>query len=176
MNLIFIYGAPAVGKLTVAKEFSKITGYKLFHNHLVIDMIMSIFDWDHPERRRLARKFRTELFQSAAKNNINIVTTFGNTANESSSLFLKEMTKAIKDCGGTVYLVHLYCDKSELMKRVTGEERKQHGKITTTEHLERKLSEIDVMSKFDYKDTLSIDNTSVSPHDVAKKIKEHFHI
>ena len=32
MKLVFIYGLPGVGKLTVAKELSIITGYKLFHN------------------------------------------------------------------------------------------------------------------------------------------------
>lgn len=34
MRLIFIYGLPATGKLTVAQELAKRTGYKLFHNHL----------------------------------------------------------------------------------------------------------------------------------------------
>ena len=34
MKHLFLYGAPAVGKLTVAKELADLTGYKLFHNHL----------------------------------------------------------------------------------------------------------------------------------------------
>ena len=32
MNLIFIYGPPAAGKLTVAKALSEINGYKLFRS------------------------------------------------------------------------------------------------------------------------------------------------
>jgi tRNA uridine 5-carbamoylmethylation protein Kti12 len=32
MKLIFLYGPPAVGKLTVAQELVTLTGYKLFHN------------------------------------------------------------------------------------------------------------------------------------------------
>jgi len=35
MRLVFIYGMPATGKLTVAKELVDITGYALFHNHPV---------------------------------------------------------------------------------------------------------------------------------------------
>ena len=34
MKLLFIHGSPAVGKLTVANEIAKLTGFKVFHNHL----------------------------------------------------------------------------------------------------------------------------------------------
>ena len=43
MNHVFIYGAPGVGKLTVAKEFSRISDYKLFHDHILQDSLSLIF-------------------------------------------------------------------------------------------------------------------------------------
>ncbi|HIJ11483.1 TPA: hypothetical protein HA278_05490, partial [Candidatus Woesearchaeota archaeon] len=45
MIFVLIYGPMAVGKLTVAKELVKLTGYKLFHNHLTVDLVGSIFEW-----------------------------------------------------------------------------------------------------------------------------------
>ncbi len=45
MILIFIYGMPASGKLTVARELAGITGFKLFHNHQVVDLLLSIFEF-----------------------------------------------------------------------------------------------------------------------------------
>lgn len=39
MKLLFIYGPPASGKLTVAREPAALTGYRLFHNHLVVDAL-----------------------------------------------------------------------------------------------------------------------------------------
>ncbi len=39
MKLVFIYGPPASGKLTVARELAALTGYKLFHNHLVVEAL-----------------------------------------------------------------------------------------------------------------------------------------
>ena len=45
MRLVFLYGPPAVGKLTVAKALARLTGYKVFHNHLTIDLVASILDW-----------------------------------------------------------------------------------------------------------------------------------
>lgn len=46
MELVVIYGAPGVGKLTVARELARKTGYKLFHNHLTVDLVKSLFDFE----------------------------------------------------------------------------------------------------------------------------------
>jgi tRNA uridine 5-carbamoylmethylation protein Kti12 len=43
MKLVFLHGAPAVGKLTVARELSALTGFRLFHNHLTVDLATSLF-------------------------------------------------------------------------------------------------------------------------------------
>ena len=40
MKTIFIYGAPAAGKLTVANELAKRTGFSVLHNHLINDLII----------------------------------------------------------------------------------------------------------------------------------------
>jgi hypothetical protein len=45
MKLIFIYGLRATGKLTVAQELATLTDYKLFHNHLAVDLLLSIFEF-----------------------------------------------------------------------------------------------------------------------------------
>jgi tRNA uridine 5-carbamoylmethylation protein Kti12 len=46
MRLVFIYGLPATGKLTVARELSSLTGFRLFHNHLAVDLLLSLFDFE----------------------------------------------------------------------------------------------------------------------------------
>lgn len=38
MEFVLLYGPPAIGKLTIAKELQKLKGYKLLHNHLVVDL------------------------------------------------------------------------------------------------------------------------------------------
>lgn len=45
MELIFIYGPAVVGKLTIGRELAKLTGFRLFHNHLTVDAIMAVFDF-----------------------------------------------------------------------------------------------------------------------------------
>ncbi|HGO5304506.1 hypothetical protein [Vibrio harveyi] len=44
MKLVWLHGAPAAGKLTVAKVLHEKYGYKLFHNHLTVDLSLSIYE------------------------------------------------------------------------------------------------------------------------------------
>jgi shikimate kinase len=41
MNFILITGPQAVGKMTVGQELEKITGLKLFHNHMSIELVLA---------------------------------------------------------------------------------------------------------------------------------------
>ena len=43
MNLIVLIGSGAVGKMTVGQELMKITNYRLFHNHHMIEPVLEIF-------------------------------------------------------------------------------------------------------------------------------------
>ena len=45
-KFIQIIGPQAVGKMTVGQELAKITGYKLLYNHMTIEMVRLIFDYD----------------------------------------------------------------------------------------------------------------------------------
>lgn len=76
MKLIFIYGAPAVGKLTVARELEKQTGFKVFHNHLTIDAIEPVFDFGTKSFWKLVHRIRLETISEAALENVNLIFTF----------------------------------------------------------------------------------------------------
>ena len=43
MNLIVLIGSGAVGKMTVGQELMKITDYRLFHNHHILNCDF----WEH---------------------------------------------------------------------------------------------------------------------------------
>ena len=48
MKLIFLHGAPAVGKLTVAKALLRLVPGRLMDNHAAIDLARTIFDFGAP--------------------------------------------------------------------------------------------------------------------------------
>lgn len=43
MKFVFIYGPVASRKLTIARELGRMTGYAVFHNHLIVDAVAAVF-------------------------------------------------------------------------------------------------------------------------------------
>ena len=64
MKLVFIIGNSAVGKMTVGQELEKITGLRLFHNHMIIEPILQIF---HDFRIDLINEIRELIFRRFAE-------------------------------------------------------------------------------------------------------------
>ena len=64
MKLVIIYGPPATGKLTVANELAKITKFKIFHNHLTVDLLNSLLEFGTDSYFNFSDKIRLELLGS----------------------------------------------------------------------------------------------------------------
>jgi len=47
-QVIFLFGRPGVGKLTVGELLAIDTGYRLLHNHAVVDLVTSLFSFGSP--------------------------------------------------------------------------------------------------------------------------------
>jgi broad-specificity NMP kinase len=77
MKLILIYGPPGVGKLSVATALSASTGFKLFHNQLTVNCVLSMFDFNSSPFVKLVDKIRLEIFEEALREKIpGIIFTF----------------------------------------------------------------------------------------------------
>ncbi len=61
MRLVLLFGPQAVGKMTVGQELAKMTGLKLFHNHMTIDLVLNFFEYGTPPFKRLVNSFRNEI-------------------------------------------------------------------------------------------------------------------
>ena len=70
MKLIFLYGLPATGKLTVAMELAAMTGFRHFHNHLVVDLLLSVFDFGSPPFVALREDIWLSVFDQACRNQV----------------------------------------------------------------------------------------------------------
>ncbi len=76
MKLVFIYGPPAAGKLTIARKVSEQTGLSLFHNHLIVDAVGAVFPFGSEQFRRLREKFWFETFEAALQDGRSLIFTF----------------------------------------------------------------------------------------------------
>ncbi len=131
MELIFISGLPGVGKLTVAKELSALTGYKLFHNHLVVDLLLSVFPFGSPQFVDLRESIWLSVFDQAGRAGLpGLIFTFAaeNTVRQS---FVTKVQDAVAANRGTLFFVELVCDEQELQQRMDTLSRRQHTKLTS---------------------------------------------
>ncbi|MBR9678865.1 MAG: AAA family ATPase [Nanoarchaeota archaeon] len=171
MKLVFLYGSPAVGKLTVAKELEKITDYKIFHNHVTLNLVKEYV-------KKLSRVFRTSekvrlvMFDSMAKEAEGLIFTYCYSKPE-DDWFVKEVINVLKKNKSEVCFVHLKTSKEELMKRVNNNSRKKYNKIRTRKKLDENLKKHKFV-EIGFVNNLVIDNTSVKAKDTALKIKKHF--
>jgi len=176
MKLVFIYGPPAAGKLTVAKEVARLTGYKLFHNHMTVDLVSSILDRKSESFWKLVDLYRLEMFEAASKEGIDgLIFTFVYGAPDDNP-FIKETIRRVEKHGGKVCFVQLYCEPSELMGRVKHPSRRNFTKIRTKKVMKRVLGKHDLFSAVPFKNNLRIDNTDLSPKTAARKIVSHFRL
>lgn len=173
MRLLFIYGPPAVGKLTVANEVAKLTGFKVFHNHLSIDAILPVFEFGSKPFFRLVEMIRVETVGEAARENVDIIYTFCY-AKGLDEMHVEKVEKAARENGGEVLFVLLTCDPEELKRRIVLEDRAKFKKANTVEMMEMFLETYDLSSPIPYADTFVIDNTNLDSVSAAAKIVEHF--
>src|SRR5262245_57197679 len=76
MDLVFLHGPPAVGKLTVARELARLTGFRLFHNHLTVDAVTAVFDFGTEPFITLREHIWLTVFAEAARHDVSLVFTF----------------------------------------------------------------------------------------------------
>ena len=172
MKLIVLYGPPAAGKYTITKALSEKTGYKLFHNHLTVDLLKTIFTFGTPDFFRLNQKIRLDIFEQAAKENIpGVIFTFVY-AKGIDDNFIRQLIETVTSNGGEVKFVQIYCEKEELLKRVTEESRKQFHKMKSPETLSQALSEKDWISLIDFVESAKIDSTHLTVDETVAKVLE----
>ncbi|MDD5254368.1 MAG: AAA family ATPase [Candidatus Nanoarchaeia archaeon] len=173
MKLIYIYGIPAVGKLSVGEQLEKITNFKLFHSHLTADYVSTLFPARNKMSDQLKQEIAYKMFEAAAKNNINLIFTLAHQTHHDS--FVKKIIKIVQKYKGEILFVRLICEKRELSKRITQNSRKKFKKATSLKELEEILKRNSYRT-IPFKKSLIIDNTRLSPKKCAQKIKEYYRL
>src|SRR5713226_10409237 len=175
MKLVFIYGPPASGKLTVATELAKLTGFKLFHNHVSIQFVQSIFEFGTKAFSRLTGKYRLEMIEEAAKEGVDTIFTFVYSKGEDDK-FVKRVLQKVRSNGGQACLVRLYCDRKELARRVKSSQRRSMGKVGTEKVLSELFRRYNLDLEIPFHRGLSIDTTHRTPRSAAKSIARHYRL
>jgi hypothetical protein len=173
MKLLFLHGAPAAGKLTVAKALLRLVPGRLMDNHAAIDLALTIFDFGAPGFWELVHDVRLSALDAAAEHRVPLlVTTFCYAEPEDQEQF-GQIEAIVQRQGGKLLPVFLHCSREEALRRVGHPDRVTRRKISSGEHLIRELDRYD-LTAVPRADCLKLD-TSINPADVtARKIVRHF--
>jgi len=136
MRLIFLYGMPASGKLTVARELEALTGYRVFHNHLVVDLLLSVFPFGSAGFVALREGIWLRVFAEATRSGVEgLIFTFAPEPTVSKG-FVGEVVRVLEAAGGSVDFVEVVCPVEEIKRRLASEARRAFGKLTSVELFE----------------------------------------
>ncbi|GIP46793.1 hypothetical protein D3C76_63010 [compost metagenome] len=186
MKLVIIFGPQAVGKMTVGQELEKLTGLKLFHNHMTIELVSHFFDYGSPAGKRLVGLFREEIFEEVAKSDLpGLIFTYVWAFDlPSDREYVEHIRRIFESQGGEVFYVELEADLEERLIRNRDPHRLLHK--ASKRNLAR--SERDLLQTMEKHRLNSLDgeigeanyikinNTACSPDEVARIIQERFQL
>ena len=183
MDLIVLFGSGAVGKMTVGQELMKISDFRLFHNHMMIEPVLEIFGkFDGTVIDRL----REVVFEEFLKTDYTglIFTYMWAFDMQSDWDYIRSVAERFEATGGTVYYVELVADRDVRLERNRTANRLAHkaskrdlpvseARILREESRYR-LESLEGEIPFD--NYIKIDNTHLEPDEAARMIKARFRL
>ena len=169
MKLVFVYGPPAAGKYTVSRRVAEITGLALFHNHLVVDTVASVFPFGSPSFVRLREQFWMDVFKAAVAEDRSLVFTFQPEGSVSPD-FAQRVIDLVRSAGGEVLLVHLKLSADGQMARIANADRAAFGKLRDADLLAKLQAEFAACERAMPEADLVIDTELVSAEAAAAMI------
>jgi hypothetical protein len=184
MNFIVIFGPPAVGKMTVGAELAQRTGFKLFHNHMTIELVLNFFPFGHPQFGELVAEFRQRIFEEVAASDLpGLIFTYVWALNDPvDKANIDAYTALFRQQGGGIYYVELEAEQSERLTRNSTEFRLAHKPskrdIARSEHnllaADQRYTLNSTNDFFYHENYLKINNTAMSAAAAAELIVARF--
>jgi len=183
MKLVVIIGAGAVGKMTVGQELAKITDLRLYHGHMDIELVIQVFGRFNA---RVSGRIREVIFEEFAQSELGgmIFTFMWAFDRPGDWLYIDNLVDIFRQEGAEVCFVELVADQQTRLARHTTPNRLENKpskrdldfstKLLLNEDENYRLTSRD--GEFPYENYIKIDNTSLSPDEVAAKIKERFEL
>ena len=181
MKLVFIIGDAAVGKMTVGQELMKITGLRLFHNHMTIEPVIEIFG--RYDGKTIA-EMRDLIFRNfAASDQYGMIFTLMMDFDMPSEWeYLEHIKQIFEPYGTDFYYVELIAPQEiRLQRNITENRLMNKPSKRDIEASNRRLLNDDSNHRcvshegeitFDH--YLRIDNSDKEPDTVARMIKDAF--
>ena len=165
--LVYLYGPPAAGKLTVARRVQELTGFKLFHNHLTVNAIVEVFDFRTQPFTDVLHRLRLDVFGTAARAGVDLIFT-----NNQAWPGFHEWARLVESTvEGNVAFVQVTAPIDVLCERVASDDRLAHGKLVDAGRLREQVLAADLSPV--HADDLVLDTSVLSPDEAARQVAAH---
>ncbi len=186
LRLVVIFGPAAVGKMTVGMELQRLTGLRLFHNHMAIDLALRFFLFGTPQFSRIVSAIRTRVFEEVASSDLPglIFTYVWALDNAGDKRDVDAVVRFFAERGAQVSYVELAATQEERLRRnVTPLRLAEKAPKRDLEHSRALLLEHDTKYRFNSNGDffyprrhIKIENTHLEPTQVAEQIIAAFGI
>ena len=183
MKFVFLFGSGAVGKMTVGQELMKLTGLRLFHNHMTIEPVLEVFGTFNAAA---ISGMRDVVFREFAKtDHYGMIFTYMWAFDLQSEWdYVEHIKKIFAPYGTEFYYVELVADQAVRLERNKTENRLQNkaSKRNIEESDQRlirhdsKYRLVSLPGEIPFDNYLKIDNTHLSAEEAVRRIQEFFHL
>ena len=172
-TLVYLYGPPAAGKLTIAERLAELTGWRLFHNHLTVNAITPVFEFASPAFNEVLHRLRLDVFATAARSDVGLIFTnnsawSGQDARTRFVTFADSAARIVAENGGTTRFVQITAPLAVLETRVADASRRAHGKLVDVRRLRELLATHDAAPL--HPDDMIVDSSDLTPEEAADRI------
>ena len=171
MDLVFLHGPAASGKLTVARELGSRLNFGVFHNHLVVDALTSVFQFGSQPFVELREQFWLATFEQATTAGVSMIFTFTPEPTVTPG-FAERAHAAIEAAGGHIHFTRLTVSEQEQERRLDVPSRHEFAKLTDVAAL-RRLRAAQGELGLPPAD-LTIDTETMTPSEAARQVIDAF--
>lgn len=182
MRLLLLFGPQAVGKMTVGQALTKITPFKLFHNHMTIEPVFQLFDTFHTQA---ILRLRDVIFEEFAKTDqFGLIFTLCWALNHQEDWdYVAHIANIFESAGGETDYCELTAPLDIRLQRNTTENRLREKPtkrdLARSEWLirdaEEKYREVSHPGEIPFPRYLKLDTSNLSPEEAAETIATFFH-
>ena len=181
MKFVLIIGEGAVGKMTVGQELMKLTGLRLFHNHMTIEPVLEIFGSFNGKAIDRIRRVIFEEF--AGSENYGMIFTYIWAFDQPSDReYIESVRRIFEPYGTEFYCVELVApmdirlERNRTENRLRNKASKRNIEFSEMQitQVERKYRCVSNEGEVPFENYLRLDNSDMSAAEAAAVIRDTF--
>jgi chloramphenicol 3-O-phosphotransferase len=173
MKLVFLHGAPATGKLTVAKALLDIVPGRLLDNHAAIDFALAMFAFGAPGFWELVHQVRLAALEEGARHGVSLAVMTFCYSDPIDLPYFEDFENLMLHARGELLPAYLHCADDEIARRIGNADRVRRRKTSSMAALEEFRTQYND-APVPREGCLKLDSAARSAEETAREIARHF--